>query len=983
MSSWRNALLLIMLAWEALVPRLAGAQDVPSFERRVWGRAEGAPQSAYGIAQDGDGLLWFATAAGLYRYDGARFTREDAVYGQPLQSSNVIAVVSTRAGIAVGYQFGGVSLFTHAGVRHYTGRDGLPAGSVGTLVVDRSGQLYAGTSTGLARLAPDGARWQVLPPIAATRPLFSWMGFDAGGTLWAVADTALYALPAGATRFRRIAGLRYDALPAIVRGSVVAYADGARLLRYSPTGVATPVRQALGIESEHILFEGPHATLWGWLKGGTTLLRAAADGTLHAARQFEGGDLPGRMVTRTLVDREDNLWVATLEGVERYRMHRLRTLALLPTAIEMHVGRGLGDDILVASGNNGPAWRATPDGLAALPGIVGVSASHRQGADSLWLGGTSGIYHVTPAGTAHWPLPPYITKSFGVQQIVTDRTGNVWIAIPRHGLFRFDAGSWTKLAPPPGPGDETPICMLAGASGRTWLGYTGGRVAELTPAGPRFVATGLAASMGNILSLLEHDGKLLIGGERGVAWLRADGVVRPLQPQHAPAFMGVSGMGIDRLGGLWLHGLDGLQHIAPADLRAFWAGATRALPWEVFDFEEGLRGQVMQIRPLPSLLVAADGKVYYATTSQVGWIDPAAVRRNVRPPTVLIEAVRVRGHAVPAVPGMVLPAGTTGIDIPFAATALSIPQRVRFRYRLAGVDAEWQVPQGERAARYTNLGPGDYRFEVTAANEDGVWNATGAELSFRIAPLAWQTYWFRAGAVVLLVLAGVALYRWRMAAVGRRAAEHAATRLAERERIARNLHDNLLQGVQGLILSCHAVLMRLPAGTPEQRALNDAMARADQMIGETRDEVMDLRQASSQHQLRARLARTVERFGGRLRDGVDVELRGDLDRLRLDVANEIAYVLQEAVANGAQHAGAARIRVVVEESSAGVTATVTDDGCGIPLDIASDGKPGHWGLAGMRERMARLGGTVAIEGRAGRGTTVTLTVPAQSAYPDG
>ena len=972
----RFVLLGLVILWT--LATTASAIAAPSFERRIWTRADGAPQSAYGIAQDRDGMLWFATVTGLYSFDGAHFTRQESVYGHRLRSNNLVSVVATRDGIAVGYQFGGVSEFTRQHARHHTTAEGLPAGSVAALAVGPDDALYAGSSTGLARLDAKGGRWTRMTGLHAPRSYIGWIRFDAGGTLWAMSDSHLYAKEPGAARFRHVAPLPRNTTPAIVGGVLAVYTSQGQLTRFSSSAVPAVWRNAVGYSEDHTLFEGPDATVWAWLGQGTTLLRAGVDGTLHAAQTFDGGSLPGRMVARTLVDRENNLWVTTLDGVERYRMRRLHEVPLPATGQQFLAGPGLGHGMLVASGANGPVWQVETGAVKVLPGLAGTRAMYREHARSVWLGGQSALHRMTPAGVTSWPLPADIGRDFGVQGIVADKAGKLWVAVVRHGLFHFANGTWTRL-PAAIPGaDETPITMLTGASGRTWLGFTNGRLGELADGTIRHITTGLAGSVGNILSLLEHGDGLLVAGDRGIVWLR-HGDARPLVPGHMPAFLGISGMAMDRRGDLWLHGPDGLFHVAAEALGRFRADPAYRLPWEVFSFEDGLRGQVAQIRPLPSLSVATDGKVWYATGSQVGWIDPAAIRRNARPPTVLVQSLRTRGGNWNAVPAMTLAPGTTGVEISFTATALSIPERVRFRYRLFNVDAEWQEPQSERAARYTNLGPGDYRFQVVAANEDGVWNEEGATLDFHIAPTVWQTTWFRSIVVIAIASLLFALYRWRIAAAARRAAEKMAARTEERERIARNLHDNLLQGVQGLVLSCHAVLMRMQKGTPEEKALDKALARADLVIEETRDEVMNLRREAVQPSLAARLAHAIDGLEPAVKRRVELALSGCVDLLGDDIADELYFVLNEALVNSARHSGAARIVVSLHASAGGVQGAVADDGCGIDADLAHAGRPGHWGLVGMRERIARLGGTLRIDSGAGRGCTVSFTVPARLA----
>ncbi|WP_229466443.1 triple tyrosine motif-containing protein [Pseudoduganella plicata] len=222
-------------------------------------------------------------------------------------------------------------------------------------------------------------------------------------------------------------------------------------------------------------------------------------------------------------------------------------------------------------------------------------------------------------------------------------------------------------------------------------------------------------------------------------------------------FRGVSG--IVRLpdGDLWLHGADGLYRIAAADVGR-WLKDGTAVPFERFNAQDGMRGHAPQLRPVPSLRRDRDGLLWYATTGSVGSIDPARIPRNRLAPPVEIVGVSAEGlrHAIPAGGSLALPQGTRNVQFDFTALSLSIPERVRLRYRLTGFERQWQEPVGRRQAYYTNLAPGRYRFEVTAANEDGLWNSGGAALEIVILPTFVQSVWFKLllAALTLLLLYG-------------------------------------------------------------------------------------------------------------------------------------------------------------------------------------------------------------------------------------
>lgn len=967
----------MLFVWQFL--SISDAFSSPlTFERRLWGRSEGAPQAAYGIAQDADGMLWFPTATGLWKFDGAHFTQTSSVYGHALLSTNIVSAVATHDGLAIGYQYGGVSVFTHDAVRHYSVKDGLPLGTP-TLFKDKSGSLYVVTyAAGIARFDAKSGMWTEVLDAAMRKKVIQWADFDDEDTMWIATSHHVYARRRGEPSILEVSPIIENSSPTIVGGKLMALTGPVQLTKFSLNAPPVVLKVSVGDKLKDSPFEGPDGTLWAWLKGGTTFLHANKQ-SLRIAQTFEGGEQSGKMVMRWLLDRENNLWVTTPEGVERYRRHRLNVLPPPAGELDFHVGRGLADEMLVTSREGSPVRRLSDGRMETLAERDGVSTIYRQNANIVWFGGSDGLARHTSTGISRWPLPDELHGKLVVQSIAADRAGAILVSIVRNGVYRFLDGKWTKLLLAEGSDIDTPICMLTGATGRTYLGYTQGRLAELTTTGISMIKPRLTESVGNILSMVEHDGKLLVGGERGVVWLH-DGSAHPLKPQDTSAFLGVSGMAISDDGSLWMHGAAGLFRIPSRELARFFSDAVPTLDSELFNFEDGLRGQVSQIRPLPSLSLGNDGNIYYATSSQVGWINPTSIRRNARAPTVLITALKADQKNVSIKPEMVFPAGTTNLEIQFTATALSIPERVRFRYRLLDVDKGWQQAGMERSARYTNLGPGSYSFQVIAANEDGVWNSTGTTLQFHVTPMLQQTYWFRALITIALLSITWILYRWRIATIARRSAERTATRLEERERIARNLHDNLLQGVQALIVSCHVILMRMPAGTSEEKKLSKALDRADQMIEETRDELMGLRGESSYLHLGHRLKHTIAAMESSVGTKVDLKLSGFIEHLDCRAATEIFYVLQEAITNCIKHAGARHILVVVDATETGVHSAVTDDGCGMRRDVIEKGRFGHWGLKGMRERVSRLGGTLTIESEIGGGTSVKLSVPADIAF---
>lgn len=973
---------LLLLGCAGAASQAAGmAGGGTAFERRAWTPIDGAPAGAYGLAQDADGLLWFASPGGLYRYDGEKFARIDSIYGHRLRSSNVLNVMALRRGIAVLYQFGGMSVFSRTGVRHYGAADGVPPGGLGGVLEAPDGKLYVGTPSGLAVL--EGERWRVLGDCGLPRGRVIRLLVDHDETMWVLLGDTLYGRAKGSAQFTAVAEVANETTPEIVLGKLVTQTVRGTMLQIQLG--RTPLTLLEGAStSTDTLFQGPLGTVWAWLGkgGGLVHLRQQADGRYTVAASFEAGRMNKSVVLMTLIDREGNLWLSTPNGVERLRAQRVHDVALPATVFSPYVHRGLGDDMLMAGTVSRELWRISERGHAVLHALPDIQTMWRENSDSLWAGSARSLHHITHAGVRSWTMPASFMRVQLIQAITVDSAGTVWVSVTRSGLFRFDDGLWTRVDTDVIGEDAIPITMRATAAGKVWLGFTSNRIGALVDGVVRKVATSASADIGNVLSLQESAGQLIVGGENGLAWVGEHGST-PMLPEQIEAFRGVSGLALDRQGQLWLHGTDGIYRVPAEELTEFRARPAHRLKWERFSLADGVRGNPAQIRPLPTLALADDGRVFYATNSQVGWIDPHTLRRNLRAPDLLILGVRVGQTALEPQAAVQLAAGTDAVEIRYAVTALSVPEKVQIRFRLSGVDQDWQVPSGERVARYTNLAPGHYTFQVIAANEDGVWNNEGATLGFEILPKFWQTLWFRV-LVALLLLAGVlALHRWRLAMAAARAAERTAARIEERERIARNLHDNLLQGVHALILRSDTILKRLPKDSQEGQILETVLGQAEKLVEVTRDEVMDLRSSQSAAQFVAGLRSELQALGADAGGSLTVHVSDGVERLRPEVARELCQVLREAVTNAVRHARAATIRAELIVSSAGIEAAVLDDGVGIAADVAQSGRSGHWGIVGMRERVARLGGTITIGRNGGTGTALRVRLDAATSLAEG
>jgi signal transduction histidine kinase len=379
-----------------------------------------------------------------------------------------------------------------------------------------------------------------------------------------------------------------------------------------------------------------------------------------------------------------------------------------------------------------------------------------------------------------------------------------------------------------------------------------------------------------------------------------------------------------------------------------------------------------------------DGRLWVATETGTLWMDPAHVVRNALAPGVAIKSITADQRAWRDPATLELPAGTAKIEIDFSVLSLADPSRVQARYRLEGFDHEWVDAGARRQAFYTNLPPGKYRFRVTGANNDGVWNRAGATLAFTIPPTFFQSGWFILLCAVLLLAVLGAIYRLRVRQIARRIHARLDERAGERERIARELHDTLLQGIQGLMLRFQAVADRLTHDDRSREQLEAALVAADEVVVDARNRVRDLRGVEGTNDLCLIVEHLVAQAPFDPPIPVRIVVEGKPRLLHPFVAEEIKRIVREALFNTALHARASSAEVAIGFEPRHLAIRLRDDGVGIPGDVVAHGhKDGHFGMIGMRERAERIGGKLMVSSRPGAGSEITLTLPAKLAFARG
>ena len=483
------------------------------------------------------------------------------------------------------------------------------------------------------------------------------------------------------------------------------------------------------------------------------------------------------------------------------------------------------------------------------------------------------------------------------------------------------------------------------------------------------------------MTVYEHGPHLWIGGQFGLQLYNGERF-RKINAADEGRFSGISGIVETSDGDLWINAEDGILHVSATEVRRALDDPQYRIHSDMFNYLDGLPGTSAGLRARPTAVQGTDGRIWFSVGEGVVWILPSHILRNSLPPPVFISSVSANGKEYSPQTGLDLPAQTSGIRIAYEGLSLTVPERVRFRYKLDGVDQNWQDPGGRREAIYTNLSSGRYRFHVLASNNDGIWNETGATLDFGIAPAFYQTNWFLFLCAASVLACLYLLYRLRLRQVAGKIRGHMELRLAERERIARDLHDTLLQSVQGLILKFHAISKRIPTTEPAHQDIEKALDYADQVLEEGRDQVTSLRAATIRvGDLPRAFQQVAEEFSPDRTAAVKTVVEGSLRELHPIIREESYSIGREAIINALQHSDGRNIEVEIIYESREFRLRIRDNGRGIDSAILEQGgRADHWGLQGMRERANRIGAQFELWSRLGSGTEIELRIPASTAY---
>lgn len=974
--------------------------------------SESGVSAVFEIQQDSDGYLWLNTANGVVRFDGVRFQSLEDATNNALHSSDVrSAYVAPSGRIWFTTRTAGLILLEKGKVSLYSSdRRCISVAENGGMAEDPDGSLWIKALSGLYHLRGFSCE-QITPNEGYPGGFPAAVLVDHEGTVWVKA-------PSGALLFRRKNNSNFELSQYVSPPTSKAaflhegpdgkiwLSDESGLRRLNLRGPQTAITGTPAIRRQLIprfgdFGFGTDGSLWAVLNEGVSRFNNeewGAKGTVDVRDEENASrveSLSSNAIWNLKMGREGSVWVGTNAGLDRIRATALKTIVL------QHAEE---DEFSLAAGNNGSVWTGNtslplthiyPDGsFTRFDKSHDAICIRRDYNDTIWSAadGPNQLWRSSSKGfiSVHYPEE----KTARIVSLAVDRNNEPWINIRSGTTFHLSRGTWRNENEAIGKNIGILGAMINDADGIVWIAFTnqggqlkthgylirwdGASYQKYSFTDSRFdVSVGTMAARGDHVWLAGIGGIVLFW--RG-NFYRMD-FIDPKLPGR------VSGIVETEKGDLWANGFTGITHVSAAELGRWIQNPTSKVAGEHLDAFDGLSGLSAERFPEPSVVEASDGRLWFATMKGIAWLDESVLARirNPIPPHVFVTRIIANGKAYSAVSNLRLPKRTQNLEIDYTAPSLPVPERVLFRYWLEGVDKGWQEPGPRRQAFYTNLPPGNYKFHVIACNNDGVWNDTGAALDFMIPPTFLQSSFFKALCVAMLGGLLFLAYRFRVSQVTGQVRTRLYARAAEREQIARDLHDTFFQSVQGLLLRFHTATSCLGEDHPARRMLEQALKQSDDVMAEGRDLLVDLHAKTSKA---TDLPAALAEYGEQMQDGFSsafkVALNGSIRLLHPLIFEEVSRIGKEALSNAFRHSKAHAIEAELTYEPNELRMRIRDNGSGIDANVLKDGhRDGHLGLPSMRERAKNIGGQLDFWSGTGVGTEVELRIPGSLAYASG
>jgi signal transduction histidine kinase/ligand-binding sensor domain-containing protein len=950
------------------------SRTLTQYVHRIWQTQQGLPQGAISsIVQTHEGYLWLGSQAGLIRFDGVKFENLENILPDAPAGIWVRGVVEdAKHRVWLATAEAGIFEIVGDNIQQYSTKDGLPAGNVGCLVAAKDGSIWACTQNGAARIR-DG-KLTMFAEAAGLPNLPYHSVCEAGdGSIWMGGENATLAsfngskfVPHPLAKVPESAQIRAlecsgETLWAGTSMGLLAIQGGGEKLYTSKDGLAESRVMCLTASRD--------GSLWIGTRNGFSRLR---NGEIESYRPQDG--LSQSTVNSLYEDSEGSLWVGTKNGLNQFFSGR----ALPYTENEGLPSNQTGPILQDADGH---IWIGTLGaGLARFNGKRFDVMSSKQGLTSntiyalaedkrgVWVGTSAGVDLLQEGSVVARYTTAEGLPSGAIRALFIDHAGALWAgtekgpAVLRGNRFEIPGNLPEELR-------GAVSAIAEDSEGRIFLAtepglyiYQHGAAEELRQN---------KASIRNVAALYrDPDGRMWIGSEIGGLRVFDQGKTTTFPVRDGIYDNEIYGIVRDSDDRLWMTCSKGLFSVNRGDLLQFAAGNLKKIVSTPYSPTDALRTIEGRSGVQPASARMKDGRLWFSTIRGLYIFDPAHLRLNIPAPRVVIEETTVNGEREePEAIGALAP-GVKNLEFHYSGLSYLQPDRITFRYILEGYDKKWTAAGTRREAIYTNLPPRKYTFRVAACNADGLCNDTGASVSFFLAPHFYQRAWFLPLCLVLIGLAGWIGYQVHM----HRLREKFNLILTERSRIARELHDTLIQGLSGITMEMQALAGRLRS--PEERAtLEDIVRDAGTCLRETRRSVAGLRNVPGPD---SGLASAVAQAAKQITEAKAIRLKLKLEKSPSELSPEVQYnllrIASEAINNSVKHSGAKTIEVVLQRTAESLELSVKDDGIGFSRENGNS-RPGHYGLIGMKERAAQIGAELRMTSEPGRGTTVTAVLP--------
>ena len=1008
----------VLLAYAPGSFALDASKPLKQYGRQAWQSETGLPQNTVNaIVQSRDGFIWMATEAGLVRFDGQDFRTFDTGNTRELPSDSINDLALDQQGTLWISTASGLVTFAANRFLPVPTPNGPSTKAVRFVRPLHNGRILISTAGGVA--IGDRNTLEALPSIP-TEITPQQIAGDIHGTLWMASSQQLFSVAENSSALSTQAITDIGDIQALAasgndlwlggRSGLVLVRNGKRfqlnlagttlnvtaimpmpngdtyigtsagLFAFSQ-GTLKRLGEQTGITAGRVLrlFQDHEGSIWVAFDLGLSRIIAAAPGQLQATLA-----LPG--VLSIFEDREGDMWFGTdVGGATILREQAFSTLTTQD---------GLSDDFIraVFQDHAGTIWLGTNRGglnritqgkvsalratqgraAATLSSNVVLALAESQG--DLWVGTPDGLSRLRNGTLKLFTTADGLPDDF-VRSLYADRDGSLWIGT-RNGLSHYAHNTFTSYSRLDGLGSDLVGTILRTRNGILWVGTLNG-LSRFDGAAFKNFTTKDGLGSDAITTLAEQeDGTLWIASHAsGLTRLR-DGVFTALAspglnlPQEIYSILEAATPQAPSSPSLWLGSSKGVFRVSIDALNAVADKHSRNLLVDAFGTADGMKINECSSGGHPAAWRMTDGALWFATLKGVASIFPASAYETPVAPLAAIEDVLVDERSAATSEPLTVPPGRDRITMHYAGLSFRAPQKLRFRYKLENFDRDWIDAGTRRTAFYTNIPAGTYRFLVYVSNGDGVWSKQASEFRFTVRPHFYQTIWFYCFALLLTAVIAWLIYRARVRAVEK---QYQAV-LAERTRIAREIHDTLAQGYVGISVQLE-VASRLLQGSREAAAkqLENTKEYVRSSLAEARSSIWNLRSPGAESETYpARLAAAVKlhQLTGSPAASLRFDVRGTFRPIEPRVEDEFLKIAQEAIANALRHAAAPTIAVVLSYDTNWLKLTVTDDGKGFdPAAVPS----GHYGVQGMRERASAVDALLKVESRPDTGTTVELT----------